>query len=58
MMCTKLNVRGAKCEFWAVEESKPNLAFQTTYGLFEPTVMEFGSTNATAAFQLYNHIAI
>jgi len=32
-----------------VDEHK--LAFRTRYGLFEPTVVQFGITNAPAAFQ-------
>lgn len=34
------------------------LAFRTRYGLFEPTVMQFGTTNAPAHFQGYINITI
>jgi hypothetical protein len=39
-----------------VDEHK--LAFRTRYGLFEPTVMQFGTTNAPADFQRYINNAI
>ena len=34
------------------------MAFRTGYGLFEPTVMQFGTTNAPADFQGYVNNAI
>ena len=38
------------------EGDEHKLTFRTRYGLFEPTVMQFGTTHATADFQGYiNH---
>jgi hypothetical protein len=35
------------------EGDEHGLSFQTRYGLFEPTVMQFGTTIAPADFQVY-----
>jgi hypothetical protein len=40
------------------EEHEYKLAFQTRYGLFGPTLMQFGTTNAPADFQCYINNAI
>jgi len=40
------------------EGDKHKLAFRTRYGLFEPTVMQFGTINAPADFQGYINNAI
>jgi len=40
--------------FQVKEREQHKLAFQTMYGLFQPTVMQFGTTNAPADF--YRHI--
>jgi len=40
------------------EGDEHKLAFGTRYGLFEPTVMQFGTTNAPADFQSYINNAI
>jgi len=44
--------------FRVKEGDKHHLAFQTRYGLYEPTVMQFGTTNAPADFQGYINNAI
>jgi hypothetical protein len=48
---TKLDVRSAYNLLQVKEGDEHKLAFRTRYGLFEPTVMQFGTTNATAEFQ-------
>jgi len=50
---TKLDVRGAYNLLRVKEGEEHKLAFRTRYGLFEPTVMQFGTTNALADFQGY-----
>ena len=55
---TQLDVRGAYNLLLVKEGDQHKLAFQTRYGLFEPTVMQFGMTNAAADFQGYINNAI
>jgi len=55
---TKLDVRGADYLLRVKEGDEHKLAFWTWYGLFEPTVMQFGTTNAPADFQSYIDNAI
>jgi len=55
---TKLDVRGAYDLPQVKEGDKPKLAFRTRYGLSEPTVMQFGTTNAPADFQGYINNAV
>jgi hypothetical protein len=50
---TKLDVRGAYNLLRVKERDEHKLAFRTRYGLYEPTVMQFGTTNAPADFQGY-----
>jgi len=50
---TKLDVRGAYDLLRVKDGDEHKLAFRTRYGLFEPTVMQFGTTNAPADFQGY-----
>jgi len=50
---TKRDVRGAYNLLRVREGDEHKLAFQTRYRLFEPTVMQFGTTNAPADFQGY-----
>jgi len=50
---TKLDVRGAYNLPRVKEADEHKLAFCTRYGQFEPTVMQFGTTNAQADFQAY-----
>jgi len=38
---------------WVKEGDEHKLAFRTRYGLFEPLVMQFGTTNAPGDFQRY-----
>jgi len=52
-MHTKLDLRGAYNQVWVKEGEENKLAFRTRYGLFKPLVMQFGTTNAPAAFQGY-----
>jgi len=52
-ICTKLDVRGAYNLLRVKEGDEHKLAFRTRYGLYEPTVMQFGTTNAPADFQSY-----
>jgi len=52
-MNTGLDVRGAYNLLLVKEREEHNLAFSTRYGLFEPTVMQFGTTHAPADFQGY-----
>jgi hypothetical protein len=55
---TKLDVRGA-CYLLRVNEGvEHKLAFRTRYGLHEPTLRQFGTTNAPVDFQGYINIAI
>jgi len=51
-------VRGAYNLLRVKEGDEHKLAFRTGYGLFEPTVMQFGTTNAPADFQGYINNAI
>jgi len=55
---TKLDVRGAYNLLRVREGDEHKLAFRTRYGLYEPTVMQFGTTNAPADFQGYINNAI
>jgi hypothetical protein len=55
---TKLVVRGAYNLLRVKEGDKHKLAFGTRYGLYEPTVMPFCTTNATADFEGYINNAI
>jgi outer membrane protein assembly factor BamA len=57
-MYTKLNVRGAYYLVLVKEGDECKLAFRTRYGLYEPTVMQFGTTTAPADFQGYINNAI
>jgi len=50
---TKLDVRGAYDLLRGKEGDEHKLAFRTWYGLFEPTVMQFGMINAPADFLGY-----
>ena len=50
---TKLDVREAYNLLRVKEGDEHKLAFRTRYGLYEPTVMQFGTTNAPADFQGY-----
>jgi hypothetical protein len=50
---TKLDVRGAYNLLRVKEGDEHQLAFHTRYRLYEPTVMQFGTTNAPADFQGY-----
>jgi hypothetical protein len=55
---TKLDVRGAYNLLRFKEGDEHKLAFRTTYGLYEPTVTQFGTTNEPADFQGYINNAI
>jgi len=55
---TKLDVRGAYNLLRVKEGDEYQLAFRTRYGLYESTLMQFGTTNAPADFQGYNNNAI
>jgi len=55
---TKLDVKGAYNLLQVKEGDEHKLAFRTRYGLYEPTVMQFGTTNAPADFQGYINNAI
>jgi hypothetical protein len=55
---SKLNVRAAYNLLRIKEGDEDTLAFQTRYGLYEPTVMQFETPNAPAVFQGYNNNAI
>jgi len=55
---TKLNVRGVYNLLRVKEGDEHQLAFRTRYGLYEPTVMQFGTTNAPVDFQGYINNAI
>lgn len=50
---TKVDVRGDYNLLQVEEGDEHSLAFRTGYGLFEPTVMQFGTSNAPADFQGY-----
>jgi hypothetical protein len=50
---TKLDVRGAYNLVRVKDGDEHMLAFRIRYGLFEPLVMQFGTTNAPADFQGY-----
>jgi hypothetical protein len=50
---TKLDVRGAYNLVRVKEGDEHKLAFRTRYGLYEPLVMLFRTTNAPANFQGY-----
>jgi hypothetical protein len=45
---TKQDLRGVYNLVWVEEGEEHKLAFWTRYGLFEPLVMQFGTTNAPA----------
>jgi len=55
---TKLDVRGAYNLLRVKAGDEHKSAFQRRYGLYEPTVMQFGTTNAPADFQGYINNAI
>ena len=55
---TKLNVRGAYNLIQVKEGDEYKLAFRARYELYEPNVMQFGTTNAPADFQGYSNNAI
>jgi hypothetical protein len=55
---TKLDVQGAYNLLSVKKGDEHKLAFRTRYGLYEPTVMQFGTTNAPADFQEYINNAI
>ena len=55
---TKLDVRGAYNRLQVKEGAEHELAFRTRYGLFEPILMQFGTTNAARDFQGYIHNTI
>jgi len=55
---TKLDVRGAYNLHLTKERDEYKLAFRTRYGLFEPMVMQFRTTNAQADFQGYTNNAL
>jgi hypothetical protein len=48
---TKLDLRGVYNLVWLKEGEEHKLDFWTRYGLFEPLVMQFGTTNAPADCQ-------
>ena len=54
----KLDVRGAYNLLRVKEGDEHKLAFRTRYGLFKPSVMQFGTTNAPADFQGFINTAI
>jgi len=55
---TKLDVRGGYKSLRVKERDEHKLGFRTRYRLYEPTVMQFGTTNAPADFQGYIITAI
>jgi hypothetical protein len=55
---TNLDVQGAYHLLRVKEGDEHKLAFRTRYGLYEPTVMQFGTTNAPADFKGYINHAI
>jgi len=48
-----LDVYGAHNLLQVKKGDEDHFAFQTKYRLYKPTVMQFGTTNATADFQGY-----
>jgi hypothetical protein len=50
-ICTKWDVWRAYNILWVEEGDEDKLCLQTRYGLYEPTVMQFGTTNAPADLQ-------
>jgi hypothetical protein len=54
----KLDVRAVYNLLRVNEGDEHKLAFRTRYGLYEPTVMQFGTTKAPADFQCYINNAI
>jgi hypothetical protein len=48
---TILDVRAAYNSRWIKEGNESKLTFQTRYVMYEPTVIQFGTTNATADLQ-------
>jgi len=57
-MYTKLDVEGAYDILHLQEGDEHTLALRTRYGLFEPIVMQFCTTNTTVDFQGYINNAI
>jgi hypothetical protein len=55
---TKLDVRGAYNLVRVREGDEQKMAFRTRYGLFEPLVVQFGTTNAPADIQGYSNDTI
>jgi len=55
---TKLDVHGAYNLLRVTEGDEHKLAFRTRYGLFEPMVTQFGTTNVPADFQGYINYTI
>jgi len=55
---TKFHVQGASNLLWVQEGDEHTLAFQTRYGLYEPMVMQFGTTNSPVVFKGYTNYAI
>lgn len=55
---TKFHVQGASNLLRVQEGAEHTLAFQTRYGLFEPMVMQFGTTNSHVVFKSYINTAI
>jgi len=49
----KLDMRGAYNLLRVTKRDEHILAFRTSYGLFDPTLMQFGSTYAPADFKGY-----
>jgi len=50
---TKLDARGVYNLIWVKERDEHKVAFRTRYELYEPTVTQFGTTNAPADFHGY-----
>jgi len=55
---TKLDLRGDYNLLRVMEGDEHKLAFRSRYGLFEPTVMQFGTTKASVDFHGYMNNAI
>jgi hypothetical protein len=55
---TKLDVRGAYSLLRVKEGDENQLPFRTRYGFYEPTIMQFETTNAPVDFQGYINNAI
>jgi hypothetical protein len=55
---TKVDIEGTYNLIQVKEGDEHKLAFRTRYGLYDPTVMQFGTTNAPADFQGYINNAI